>query len=87
MHLFRGQLDRFAQALIQIHKEAFTCPEIVKNAPYTAEYLLKTDWEHKFTRQQAAYPLDWVLKREKYWPPVRRVSNPHGDRNLICTCP
>jgi len=59
----------------------------VKNAPYTAEYLLKPDWEHKFTRQQAAYPLDWVLKRGKYWPTVRRISNPYGDKNLICTCP
>ena len=48
---------------------------------------MKPDWEHKFSRHEAAYPLDWVKKRGKYWPTVRRISNPYGDRNLICSCP
>jgi len=73
--------------MIKIHSEIHSCPEIVKNAPYTAEYLLKDNWEHSFTRQEAAYPLPWVKARGKYWPPVRRISNPYGDRNVICSCP
>lgn len=73
--------------MINIRKEIDTCPEIVKNAPYTAEYLTREEWKHPFTRQQAAYPLDWIAKRGKYWPPVRRISNPYGDKNLICVCP
>jgi len=73
--------------MIKIHSEMHTMPEIVKNAPYTAEYLMKPDWEHKFSRHDAAYPLEWVKKRGKYWPTVRRISNPYGDRNLICSCP
>ena len=73
--------------MIKIHEEIHKMPDIVKNAPYTAEYLMKPEWEHKFSRHQAAYPLPWVLKRGKYWPTVRRISNPYGDRNLICSCP
>lgn len=73
--------------MIKIHSEMHNCPEIVKNAPYTSEYLTKENWEHKFSRQEAAYPLEWVKTRGKYWPPVRRISNPYGDRNVVCSCP
>lgn len=59
----------------------------MKNAPYTAESLLRTEWNYSFTREEAAYPLPWVRKRGKYWPTVRRISNPYGDKNLICACP
>jgi glycine dehydrogenase len=85
--LFRAELDRFADAMINIRKEIDECPEILKHAPYNAEYLMKDEWTHPFTRQQAAYPLEFVRLRGKYWPPVRRISNPYGDKNLICSCP
>ena len=48
---------------------------------------MKSDWNHSFTREEAAYPLPWVKSRGKYWPTVRRISNAYGDRNLICGCP
>lgn len=80
-------MDRFADAMIQISKEIKEKPEILKHAPYTASYLMKSTWEHSFTREEAAYPLPWVRNRGKFWPTVGRVSNPYGDRNLICNCP
>jgi glycine dehydrogenase len=48
--------------------------------------LLADDWKHAYTRQQAAYPAPWVRER-KYWPPVGRVDNVYGDRNIVCSCP
>ena len=72
--------------MIKIKEEIETCPEILKHAPYTAECLMSADWKHPFTREQAAYPLPWIRKRGKYWPPVRRVMNPFGDRNLVVCC-
>ena len=44
------------------------------------------EWTHPYSREQAAYPADW-LKAHKFWPPVARIDNPYGDRNLMCTCP
>jgi glycine dehydrogenase len=44
------------------------------------------NWDHRYTREQAAYPLPWV-RANKYWPPVARVDNAFGDRNLVCACP
>lgn len=73
--------------MLNIHNEIHTCPEIVKNAPYTAECLMTEKWDHKFTREQAAYPLSWVKRRGKYWPTVRRIINPYGDKHLNCSCP
>ena len=58
----------------------------LRNAPHTAEMLLTEQWEHPYTREQAAFPLPWVRAR-KYWPPVRRVDHVYGDRNLMCACP
>ena len=57
----------------------------LKNAPHTAEALLKADWPHAYTREQAAYPVA-SLRRAKYWAPVGRVDNVWGDRNLFCSC-
>jgi glycine dehydrogenase len=57
----------------------------LKNAPHTAEALLKGDWPHAYTREQAAYPVA-TLRRAKYWAPVGRVDNVWGDRNLFCSC-
>ena len=58
----------------------------LKNAPHTASYTTSDEWDHGYSRQQAAYPAPW-LKEHKYWPSVGRVDNALGDRNLICRCP
>jgi len=58
----------------------------LRNAPHTAEVVCADEWAHKYTRQQAAYPLPW-LRRRKFWPSVGRVDNAYGDRNLVCLCP
>ena len=56
------------------------------NAPHTTEVLLVEEWNHAYTREQAAYPLP-SLRHNKYWPPVGRVDDVYGDRNIMCTCP
>jgi glycine dehydrogenase len=58
----------------------------LKNAPHTASHTTSDEWDHGYSRQQAAYPAPW-LKEHKYWPSVGRVDNAFGDRNLICRCP
>ena len=55
-------------------------------APHTATCLLTADWDHAYTREQAAYPLGPAF-RPKVWPPVRRIDGAYGDRNLVCSCP
>lgn len=82
----KAELDRFCEAMIQIRKEADAYPEVVRNAPHTQGTLLKSEWTEKYSREQAAYPLNWV-KTNKYWPPVGRVDNAYGDKNIFCTCP
>ena len=57
----------------------------LKNAPHTAESLLKSEWSHAYSREQAAYPVK-SLRKQKYWAPVGRVDNVWGDRNLFCSC-
>jgi glycine dehydrogenase len=57
----------------------------LKHAPHTAESLLKGEWTHPYTREEAAYPVA-SLRRQKYWSPVGRVDNVYGDRNLFCAC-
>lgn len=87
------ELDRFCEAMEAIHGEIIAVrdgkmpPEDnpLTSAPHTAEALLTGDWTHSYTREQAAYPLNWVRKN-KYWPPVGRVDNVFGDRNLFCSC-
>lgn len=89
----KGELDRFIEAMKAIYKEiqAIEAGESdkqdnpLKNAPHTADSVTADEWEHSYSRQQAAFPLAW-LKENKYWPPVGRVDNAFGDRNLICTC-
>jgi glycine dehydrogenase len=58
----------------------------LKHAPHTVESLLGDEWPHPYSRQDAAYPTP-SLRANKYWPPVGRVDNVYGDRNLICSCP
>ncbi|WP_376099951.1 aminomethyl-transferring glycine dehydrogenase [Roseomonas sp. CCTCC AB2023176] len=87
------ELDRFAEAMIAIRAEIRTIEEgradradnPLKNAPHTAAEVVADTWSHAYTREQAAFPLPWV-RTAKYWPPVKRVDNVYGDRNLACTC-
>jgi glycine dehydrogenase len=87
------ELDRFCDTMIAIREEIARVERgewprddnPLKHAPHTAEALLKTDWPHAYTREQAAYPVAG-LRRNKYWSPVGRVDNVHGDRNLFCSC-
>jgi glycine dehydrogenase len=89
----RAELDRFCDAMIAIRQEiaqvesgAWPCEDNpLKNAPHTAQVLTATDWPHAYSREQAAYPLA-SLRRGKYWAPVSRVDNVHGDRHLFCSC-
>ena len=88
------ELDRFCDAMIAIRQEIQSVVDgkadprdnVLKNAPHTAAAIAADDWTHPYTRNQAAFPLPY-LKAEKYWPPVGRIDNAYGDRNLICTCP
>ena len=87
------ELDRFCDAMIAIREEIRQVEQghwprednPLKNAPHTAESLLKADWPHAYSREQAAYPVP-ALRRAKYWAPVGRVDNVWGDRNLFCSC-
>jgi glycine dehydrogenase len=58
---------------------------ILKNAPHTLQMVTSTEWPFTYSREEAAFPLDYV-KENKFWPSVRRVDDAYGDRNLICTC-
>ncbi len=82
----KKELDRFCDAMIEIRKEADSVPDILRNAPHTADVLMVTDWNKTYTREKAAYPLKWV-QANKYWPPVSRVDNAFGDKNIVCSCP
>ncbi len=89
----KDELDRFCDAMIAIHGELERIragrwdrvDNPVKNAPHTA-LELAGDWKHGYSREDAAYPKPW-LRGAKYWPPVKRIDNVAGDRNLVCTCP
>lgn len=89
----KAELDRFCDAMIAIRQEisdiaAGKLPSDdnpLKNAPHTATEVTG-DWQHAYSREQAAYPLPW-LRAAKVWPPVKRVDNAAGDRNPVCTCP
>ena len=58
----------------------------LKNAPHTYIECASSEWKHKYTREEAAFPNEFV-KNNKYWAPVARVDNVYGDRNLVCSCP
>ena len=90
----KAELDRFCQALIAIRQEIREVEEgriaaaqsPLKNAPHTTRMLAEDDWPYPYTRRQAVFPLPWLDER-KFWPPVRRIDNVYGDRNLFCVCP
>ena len=86
----KEELDRFCDAMISIRKEIEAASKddtnnVLKNAPHTAELLTADEWLLPYTRQEAAYPLEYI-RDKKFWPTVRRVDDAYGDRNLICTC-
>ncbi len=84
------ELDRFCDAMISIRQEIDFCTKedsnnILKNAPHTLAMATTDDWVFPYTREQAAFPLDYILEN-KFWPTVRRVDEAYGDRNLVCSC-
>lgn len=89
----QAELDRLCEALQCIRSEiesietgtSDAVDNALKHAPHTAEAVCANHWPHAYSREEAAYPLKWV-RESKYWPPVARIDNVHGDRHLICTC-
>lgn len=89
----KAELDRFAEALISIKKEideivdgkADAANNVLKNAPHTEQVVISDSWDKPYSREKAAYPLEWVRDR-KFFASVSRVDEAYGDRNLICTC-
>jgi glycine cleavage system P protein (glycine dehydrogenase) len=89
----KAELDRFCDALISIYQEikeieagkSDKTDNPLKNAPHTQKVICDDEWNHAYTRKQAAFPLAYVA-RNKFWPSVSRVNNTYGDRNLICSC-
>ncbi len=90
----KEELDRLCDALISIRREARAVDDgdvdaednVLKNAPHTAAMITSDAWDHPYTREQAAFPAPW-LREHKFWPPVARIDNAYGDRNLVCVCP
>ena len=85
-----AELDRFCSAMLSIREEIDAASaednnNALKNAPHTLEMVTTDKWEFPYSRQQAAFPLPYILEN-KFWPSVRRVDDTYGDRNLICTC-
>ena len=89
-----AELDRFIEAMICIRHEitqvedgTYSIEESpLRNAPHCAEKVISDDWQQKYSRSVAAYPVD-LKGRNKYWPPIGRVDNVYGDKNLMCSCP
>ncbi len=90
----KDELDRFCEALNYIYKEMKEVADgtadrednVLKCAPHTAKEIASDKWNHPYSRKKAVYPLPY-LKENKFWPPVGRIDNPYGDRNLVCSCP
>ncbi len=89
----KAELDRFCDALLAIREEIRDIEEgrsdkkdnPLKNAPHTQLTVTADDWAHVYSRQTAAFPLQYVVQN-KFWPAVARINNTYGDRNLVCTC-
>lgn len=88
-----AELDRFCDAMLSIHEEISKVESgevdphdnLLKNAPHTAAMITASEWSHPYTREEAAFPIDY-LQDHKFWPSVGRIDNVYGDRNPICTC-
>ncbi|PBQ31938.1 glycine dehydrogenase (aminomethyl-transferring) [Sphingobacteriaceae bacterium] len=89
----KAELDRFCDAMIAIRKEIKEIEDgkfdkadnVIKNAPHTCKLVISDDWKKPYSRQKAAYPLNWV-RDNKFWPSVGKIDNAYGDRNLVCSC-
>jgi len=89
----KHELDRFIEAMIAIRAEIRAVEEgkvdrddnVLRNAPHTATMVTVENWAHDYSREQAAFPVA-SLKQQKYWPPVARIDNVYGDRNVFCSC-
>ncbi|MBN3909585.1 MAG: aminomethyl-transferring glycine dehydrogenase [Nostoc sp. NMS1] len=89
----KQELDRFCDALIAIRQEIAEIESgkvdiqdnLLKNAPHTAESLITGEWQHPYSREQAAYPALWT-REYKFWPAVGRIDAAFGDRNFVCSC-
>ncbi|MDZ8034087.1 aminomethyl-transferring glycine dehydrogenase [Nostoc sp. DedSLP04] len=89
----KQELDRFCDALISIRQEIAEIEvgkvdiqdNLLKNAPHTAESLITGEWQHPYSREQAAYPAPWT-REYKFWPAVGRIDAAFGDRNFVCSC-
>ena len=90
----KEELDRFCDAMLAIRQEIQAVADgradrrdnVLKNAPHTAEDTTADEWTHPYSRQEAVDPVPG-LRHRKVWPPVSRIDNPYGDRNLVCACP
>ena len=90
----KEEIDRFCTAMITIHSEIQKIREgiydlednPIKNSPHTIEEVSSDEWHHKYSRKEAVFPHSY-LYNNKYWPPVARIDNVYGDRNLFCVCP
>ena len=90
----REELDRFCEAMIAIRQEVQAVVDgavdphdnVLKNAPHTASEVAASDWPHPYSREQAVFPLPFV-RTHKFWPPISRINDAHGDRHLVCACP
>jgi glycine dehydrogenase len=88
------ELDRFCKAMTSIRAEIAEIEDgtadrednVLKNAPHTAGMVAAEAWDHPYSREKAVFPATWTVE-SKFWPPVRRVNNAFGDRNLVCACP
>jgi len=91
----RAEIDRFCEAMLAIHTEAMRVragewpadDNPLANAPHTVDTVTADDWTHPYPRSLAAFPTGRADGRDKYWPPVGRIDNVHGDKHLICSCP
>lgn len=86
----KASLDQFCDAMISIRKEIEEVDKeqsnnVLKNSPHTLQMLTADNWDFPYTRQQAAFPMEYIADN-KFWPSVRRIDDAYGDRNLICTC-
>ncbi|MDG2060732.1 MAG: aminomethyl-transferring glycine dehydrogenase [SAR86 cluster bacterium] len=90
----KKEIDRFCDAMISIRQEIMKIESgefdeennMLKNSPHTAHYVTRDNWDQPYSRQIAAYPMKDLIEN-KYWPPVGRVDNVYGDKNLMCSCP
>lgn len=89
----KHELDRFIEMMNSIYNEIIDIESgnsdkednVLKNAPHTQLMCISDEWNHSYSRSNAAFPLEWI-KENKYWVPVARINDAYGDRNLVCTC-